>query len=189
MASLFDPPFILIYSSQMASGLLTMRRRPKVKSPSVRVWLGEAVSPKGVLQATRVFECVAALRDARRRDRQDRSARPPAHRDWLMPAILKTIFLARSAVSGSRLVDLGRRSAGGPVAWVPPRLFRSYSRAPELYAHRSGVMIMMCASAALRRRNTLYVIAQDYVTHSPAIYRPSKGVPSRRGSSDQDSTP
>ena len=59
------------------------------------------------------------------------------------------------------LVDLGEEVKEGQLVG---RLhnFSDHAATPfDLYAHRSGIVIMMCARAHCQEGTTLYVIAQD----------------------------
>jgi predicted deacylase len=166
-ASLFDTPFMLIYSSQMASGLLTDEAEADGKiAIGGEFGFGEGVSRKGVLHA---YE---GIRNVMK------------HYGLLSGEILK-IDPARQ--SSPRLVDARNLEDYVPSPrtgiWEPlvelgddvkegqllGRLhdFSDHGAEPlALHAHRSGVLIMMCGMATSQQGTTLYVIAQDATSAS-----------------------
>jgi len=162
VAALFDTPFMLIYSSQMASGLLTDEAEAEGKiAVGGEFGFGEGVSRKGVLHA---YE---GIRNVLR------------HYGMLPGAVVKIDPLRPSPprlMDASRLedyvpcprggiweaaVDLGEDVEQGQVLG---RLhdFSDQSSAPwELRAHRAGVVLMMHSPAMCEKGVTLYVIAQE----------------------------
>ena len=164
VASLFDPPFILIYSSQMASGLLSDEAEAEGKiAIGSEFGYGEGLNPKGVRLG---FEGVLNV----------------LRHYGMLPGTIAKIDTLRA--SPPRLVDARNLEDYVPCPfsgiWEPlvalgddvqqgqllGRIhdFSDHTAEPmNLYAHRSGVMIMMGAAARCEEGNTLYVIAQDYV--------------------------
>jgi predicted deacylase len=164
VASLFDPPFILIYSSQMASGLLTDEAEAEGKiAIGSEFGYGEGLNPKGVRLG---YEGVLnVLRHYR-----------------MLPGAISKIDTQRD--SAPRFVDARnledyvpcpRNGVWEPVVALGDDVqqgqllghihdFSDHTAEPmSLYAHRSGVMIMMGAAARCDEGSTLYVIARDYV--------------------------
>jgi predicted deacylase len=161
VAALFDTPYMLIYSSQMASGLLTDEAEAEGKvAVGGEFGFGEGVSRKGVLHA---YE---GVRNVLR------------HYGMLPGALVKIDPLRPSPprlMDASRLedyipcprdgiwepaVDLGTDVEQGQLLG---RLhdFSDQSSAPwELRAHRAGVVLMMHSPATCEKGVTLYVIAQ-----------------------------
>jgi predicted deacylase len=161
VAALFDTPYMLIYSSQMASGLLTDEAEAEGKiAVGGEFGFGEGVSRKGVLHA---YE---GVRNVLR------------HYGMLPGAVVKIDPLRPSPprlMDASRLedyipcprsgiwepaVDLGADIEQGQLLG---RLhdFSDQSSAPwELRAHRAGVVLMMHSPATCEKGVTLYVIAQ-----------------------------
>ncbi len=162
VASLFDTPFVLIYSSQMASGLLSDEAEAEGKvAIGGEFGFGEGVSRKGVLHAyegvlnvLRHYEMIGG--EIRTID-ADRLSAPR-----LVDAQhLEDYILAPSTGIWEPLIELGEDVSQGQLLGrihdssdhsVPPR---------EIYAHRSGVMIMMCGVATCHQGTTLFVIARD----------------------------
>jgi len=162
VAALFDPPFMLIYSSQMASGLLTDEAEAEGKiAIGGEFGYGEGLSRKGVLHGYEGIRNVLK------------------HYGMLAGDIVKIDPLRASP---PRLVDARNLEdyipCPHPAIWEPltdlgeevkerqliGRLhnFSDHAAKPiDLYAHRSGVVIMMCARASCQEGATLYVIAQD----------------------------
>jgi len=164
-AALFDTPFMLVYSSQMASGLLTDEAEADGKiAIGGEFGFGEGVNPKGVLHE---FE---GVRNVMR------------HYGMLEGPVAKIDPLR---LTPPRLVDARNLDDYVPCpkegVWEPVvtlgqdvelgqllgRLhdFSDHSAsALELRAHRAGVLLMMNATAQCQKGVTLYVIARDAVT-------------------------
>jgi predicted deacylase len=161
-AALFDTPFMLIYSSQMASGLLTDEAEADGKiAIGGEFGFGESVNPKGVLHA---FEGVRnvmrhygllpgpvvkidPLRPSQPRllDARNLNDYVPCPRDGVWEPV---VTLGQEVEAGQllgRLHDFSDHSAS----------------AQELRAHRAGVLLMMNGTAMCQKGVTLFVIAQD----------------------------
>jgi predicted deacylase len=161
-AALFDTPFMLIYSSQMASGLLTDEAEADGKiAVGGEFGFGEGVSRKGVLHAYEGVRNVlrhygilpgpvvkidpARKSPPRLMDARDLEDYIPCPRGGIWePA-----------------VDLGAEvKEGQMLGWLHD--FADHSSAPlELHAHRAGVVLMMHSPAHSDKGVTLYVIARD----------------------------
>jgi len=161
VASLFDTPFMLIYSSQMASGLLTDEAETEGKiAIGGEFGFGESVNRKGVLHAVAGIQNVlkhygmlsgeiARIDPAREHppllvDARDLEDYVPCPQNGIWEP----------------LVDLGEELREGQLLG---RLhdFSDHTRAPlDLRAHRSGFMIMMCGTAQCQQGTTLFVIAR-----------------------------
>ncbi len=161
VASLFDTPFMLIYSSQMASGLLTDQAEAEGKiAIGGEFGFGESVNRRGVLHA------FGGIQNALR------------HYGMLAGEIVR-IDSARQNTpmlvdarniddyipcphdgTWEPMVDLGDEvSEGQLVGHIHD--FSDHTAEPfEIYAHRSGFMIMMCGTARCQQGTTLFVIAR-----------------------------
>jgi len=162
VAALFDPPFMLIYSSQMASGLLTDEAETEGKiAIGGEFGYGEGLNRKGVLHGYEGMRNVLK------------------HYGMLSGEIVK-IDLLRSSLPRlvdarnledyiacpqtgiwEPLVDLGEEVKEGELLGRLHNFSDHGAKPLDLYAHRSGIVIMMCARAHCQEGTTLYVIAQD----------------------------
>lgn len=162
VAALFDPPFLLVYSSQMASGLLTDEAEAEGKiAIGGEFGFGEGVNRKGVLHG------VEGIRNTLR------------HYGMLTGEILK-IDPARTSVPRlvdarnledyvpcprggiwEPLVDLGDEVKSGQLVGRLHQFFDLTESSVEMRAHRDGILIMMCTVAKCQQGVTLYVIAAD----------------------------
>jgi predicted deacylase len=162
VAALFDPPFVLVYSSGMASGLLPEEAEKEGKiAIGGEFGFGESVSLKGVRHAYEGVKNV--LRHYR-----------------MLPGGIVKIDTERS--SAPRLVDASNLEDYIPAPrtgiWEPlvelgddvekgdlvGRLhdFSDHSSDPlEIRAHRTGALLMMHFPAHIAKGVTLFVIAQD----------------------------
>jgi len=162
VAALFDPPFMLIYSSQMASGLLTDEAEADGKiAIGGEFGFGEGVNRKGVLHGyegvRNVLKHYGMLTGEIVSIDPDRIA-PPRLVD--ARNLEDYIPCPRPGV-WEPLVDLGAEVQNSELIG---RLhdFADHTAEPlELRAHRNGVLIMMCATASCKQGVTLYVIARD----------------------------
>jgi predicted deacylase len=164
VASLFDPPFLLIYSSQMASGLLTDEAEAEGKiAIGGEFGHGEGVNPKGVRHA------YAGVLNVLR------------HYQMLQGEITKIDLLRTSPprlvdarnledyvpcpTNGiwEPLVELGQDVQQGQLMGRVHDFSDPADEPLELRAHRAGVVIMMGAAARCEEGTTIYVIARDYV--------------------------
>ena len=161
-ASLFDTPFMLIYSSQMASGLLTDEAEADGKiAIGGEFGFGEGVNRKGVLHAyegiRNVMRFYGMLSGEVAKIDPFRQSAPR-----LVDARnLEDYVPSPRAGIWEPLVDLGEEVRVGQLIG---RLhsFSNHAAEPlELHAHRAGVMIMMCGTASCEEGTTLYVIAID----------------------------
>jgi predicted deacylase len=162
VAALFDTPFMLIYSSQMASGLLTDEAEHDGKiAIGGEFGFGEGVSRTGVRHAyegvLNVLRHYGMLPGPVVKIDPARKSRPR-----LMDArnLEDYIPCPRGGI-WEPAVDLGSEVKQGDLLG---RLhdFSDHSSAPlELRAHRAGVVLMMHSPAQCERGATLYVIARD----------------------------
>lgn len=163
-AALFDTPFMLIYSSQMASGLLTDEAEAEGKiAIGGEFGFGEGVNRRGTEHA---YEGVRNVMK---------------HYGLLAGEIAKIDTLRNSAPrlvdarnledytpcprSGvwEPLVDLGEEVKEGCLIGRLHDFSNHASEPLQIHAHRAGVMIMMCAGAVCQEGTTLFVIARDAV--------------------------
>ncbi len=162
VSALFDTPFTVVYSSEMASGLLTDEAEAEGKiAIGGEFGYGEGVSRKGVRHA---FE---GIRNVLRHygllagsvvKIDPQRASPPR---LVEAANLEDYIPCPRAGVWEPALDLGSDVEGGQaLGWLHD--FSDHSSAPlELVAHRAGVLIMMHAPALVDKGTTLYVIAQD----------------------------
>ena len=162
VASLFDTPFVLIYSSQMASGLLTDEAEAEGKiAIGGEFGFGEGVNRKGVSHAyegvLNVMRHYGMLDGGISKIDADRPSAPrlvdARHLEDYIPAPSTGIW--------EPLVELGGNVKQGQLLG---RIhdFSNHSAPPrEVYAHRAGVLIMMCGVAVCQLGTTLFVIARE----------------------------
>lgn len=161
-AALFDTPFVLIYSSQMASGLLTDEAEADGKiAIGGEFGFGEGVNPKGVLHA---FE---GVRNVMRY--YGMLEGPVVRIDPLRPTPPRLVD-ARNlddyvpcprAGVWEPVVSLGQEVEDGQLLGRIHDFSDHSANALELRAHRVGVILMMNATALCQKGVTLYVIARD----------------------------
>jgi predicted deacylase len=161
-AKLFDTPFVFIYSSQMASGLLSDEAEAEGKiAIGGEFGYGETVSRKGVLHAyegvKNLLRHYGHLQERVRRIDPNRDGEP---RLVSAPDLEAYVPAPRDGI-WEPSVDLGAPvSEGAVIGYLHD--FSDYDRSPlEIRANRQGVLIMMHAPAACSRGVTLYVIARD----------------------------
>lgn len=162
VASLFDPPFMLIYSSQMASGLLTDEAEAEGKiAIGGEFGFGEGVNRKGVLHGYEGIRNVLRhygmlTGEISRIDPLRRSA------PRLVDARnLEDYIPCPHAGIWEPLVDLGEEVQAGQLVGRLHDFSDHSKEALELRAHRTGIMIMMRGTATSEQGATLYVIARD----------------------------
>jgi len=161
-ASLFDTPFMLVYSSQMASGLLTDEAEAEGKiAIGGEFGFGEGVNRKGTEHAyegiRNVMKHYGLLCGEVAKIDAKRSSAPR-----LVDArnLEDYIPCPRSGV-WEPLVELGEEVEEGRLIGRLHDFSNHASEPLEIHAHRTGVMIMMCASAVCQEGTTLFVIARD----------------------------
>ena len=162
VARLFDPEFVLIYASTMASGLLTDEAEAEGKiAVGGEFGYGETVHPKGVLHAYEGIRNV--LRHYGMLPGEPAPIGPPRP----APARLIDARHLEDYIPCPRdgiwepLAPLGSDVAEGDLLG---RLhdFADHCSAPrEIRAHRPGVLAMMHAPAHCTRGQTLFVIARE----------------------------
>lgn len=162
LASLFDPPFILVYSSEMASGLLTDEAEADGKiAIGGEFGFGEKVSRKGVMHAAEgvrnvLKHCGMLEGTVSRLDpSRGRASRLVDARDLedYIPSPQEGIW--------EPLVDLGDEVKEGQLLGLLHR-FTDHSDPPlAIHAHRSGFIVMMCGTAQCAEGSTLYVVARE----------------------------
>ena len=162
VASLFDPPFIFIYSKQMASGLLTDEAEAEGKiTIGGEFGFAEATSIRGTRHAyegiKNVLRHYGLMEGPVVKIDRERSTPPrfvkaenlqdyvPCPRDGIWEPAVEAGDDVREGELIGRLHDFSDHS----------------SPALEIRAHRPGVVIALHFSAACDKGVTLYVIAQD----------------------------
>ena len=162
LASLFDPPFILVYSSEMASGLLTDEAEADGKiAIGGEFGFGEQVSRKGVVHACEGVRNV--LKDCGMLEGTVATLDPSrGHAPRLVDARdLEDYVPSPQQGIWEPLVDLGDAVKEGQLLGRLHR-FTDHSEAPvEVRAHRNGFVVMMCGTAQCAEGSTLYVVARE----------------------------
>ena len=162
VASLFDPPFMLIYSSQMASGLLTDEAEAEGKiAIGSELGFGEGVNRKGVLHGyegiRNVLRHYGMLTGEIAKIDPLRASGPrlvdARNLEDYLPCPFTGIW--------EPLVDLGETVQEGQLLGCLHDFSNHAGEPLQLHAHRTGVMIMMCGTARCEEGRTLYVIARD----------------------------
>lgn len=161
-AALFDTPFMLIYSSQMASGLLTDEAEADGKiAIGGEFGFGEGVNRKGVLHA---YEGIRNLL------RHYGMLTGPVEKIDLQRSSTPRLVDARNledyvpcprAGVWEPLIDLGQDVEQGQLLGRLHDFSDHAAGSLELRAHRAGVLLMMNGTAMCQKGVTLYVIAQD----------------------------
>jgi predicted deacylase len=159
-AKLFDTPFVFVYSSQMASGLLTDEAESEGKiAIGGEFGFGETVNRVALLHAfegvKNVLRAYGHLPGPVTKIDRKRAAEPlllsATELDSYRPAPLDGIWEPN--------VDLGETvTAGTTIGFIHD--FSNYDLEPmEIRAEKAGVVMMMHAPASCARGVTLYVIA------------------------------
>ena len=161
VAALFDTPFMLIYSSQMASGLLTDEAEAEGKiAIGGEFGFGECVSRRGVLHAVTGIQNVLRHYGMLTGDIV-RIAAAREHAPLLVDARnLEDYIPCPQDGVWEPLVDLGNEVRTGQLIGRVHSFSDHTAAALELRAHRDGIMIMMCGTAQCRQGTTLFVIAR-----------------------------
>ena len=166
-AACFDTPFIFIYSSAMASGLLTGEAEAEGKiTIGGEFGFGETVNRVGVAHAYEGVQNLLRLYgflDGEQRKIDPHRNTPP--RIVSAPDLENYIPCPRSGIWEPR-VDLGEQVRSEDVIGLLHDFDDHASKPLVVRAHRDGVLIMMHAPAHCEKGVTLYVIAQDYVPES-----------------------
>jgi predicted deacylase len=169
LSTLFDPPFILVYSSQMASGLLTDEAEADGKiAIGGEFGFGENVNRKGVLHACEgvrnVLKHYGMLEGAVMRIDPSRpfTSRLVDARD-----IEEYIPCPKEGI-WEPLVDLGSEVNESQLVGLLHSFSDHTSPPLEIRAHRSGFVVMMCGTAKCTEGNTLYVVASECPARSEA---------------------
>lgn len=162
VASLFDPPFMLIYSNQMASGLLTDEAEAEGKiAIGGEFGFGEGLSRKGVLHC---YEGVRnVLRHYKMLDGEITKIDPlRASAPRLVDARnLEDYIAAPYSCIWEPLIDLGEEVREGQLIGCLHNFSDHSAESSEVRAHRAGVVITMWRMADCPEGTTLYVIARD----------------------------
>jgi predicted deacylase len=161
VSALFDTPFMLIYSSQMASGLLTDEAEAEGKiAIGGEFGFGESVNRRGVLHARigiqnvlrhyGMLSCEIVRIDPARQhppllvDARNLEDYTPCPQDGVWEPV----------------IDLGDEVRKGQLIGRV-HSFSDHTAFPsEIRAHRDGFLIMMCGTAQCRQGTTLFVIAR-----------------------------
>jgi N2-acetyl-L-2,4-diaminobutanoate deacetylase len=161
-ASLFDTPFMLVYSSQMASGLLADEAEAEGKiAIGGEFGFGEGVSRKGVLHAyegvRNVMKHYGMLAGEITKIDSERQSSPrlvdARNLEDYVPCPVSGIW--------EPLIDLGEDVEEGKLLGYLHDFSNHAAEPVEIHAHRAGVVIMMCAGSLCQQGTTLFVIARD----------------------------
>lgn len=161
VAALFDTPFMLIYSSQMASGLLTDEAEAEGKiAIGGEFGFGESVNRRGVLHAAagirNVLRHYGMLAGDIVRIDPDRG-RPPLLVD---ARNLEDYVPCPQDGVWEPLVDLGDAVRKDQLIGRVHSFSDHTGAAIEIRAQRDGFLMMMCGTAQCRQGTTLFVIAR-----------------------------
>ncbi|HLJ14160.1 MAG TPA: succinylglutamate desuccinylase/aspartoacylase family protein [Bryobacteraceae bacterium] len=162
VAQLFDTPFIMIYSSNMASGLLTDEAEAEGKiTIGGEFGFGEAVNRKGTRHAYEGIKNVLRHYGILPGDIVRIDPERPAAPRFMNAANLDDYIPAPCAGIWEPAVDLGADIEEGQILGYLHD-FADHSSTPlEMRAHRSGVLLMMHFPARTEKGVTLYVIARE----------------------------
>jgi len=165
VAALFDTPFMLVYTSSMASGLLPEEAEKEGKiAIGGEFGFGESVNLKGVSHAYEGFKNVLrhyGMLPGKIVKIDPERPSPPRLVD---ASRLEDYIPAPRTAIWEPLVELGADVRKGDLVG---RLhdFSDHSSAPlEIRAHRAGALLMMHFPAHIAKGVTLFVIAQDVKT-------------------------
>lgn len=162
VASLFDLPFQLIYSSQMASGLLTDEAEAEGKiAIGGEFGFGEGVNRKGVVHAFEGIRNVLKYYDMLSGEILKIDPSRPSPPRLVDARNLEDYLSCPRPGIWEPLVDLGDEVKRGQLVGRLHDFSDHTAHALELRAHQDGVLIMMCAAASCQQGLTLYVIARD----------------------------
>ena len=163
MAQLFDTPFVMLYSSQMASGLLTyLKQRPWARLRLAGnsgllnrpIEKGHCIPTKGFGMCCGTIDCCL--------ERSSRSILAgPSPPRFVQAVNLEDYIPCPTNGIWEPTVDLGVDVKEGDLLG---RLhdFSDHSSEPlEIRSHQSGVVLMLHFAAQCRKGATLYVIAQE----------------------------
>ncbi len=164
VARLFDPPFLFIYSSAMASGLLTDEAEALGKiSIGGEFGTGETADPAGIRHAYEgVWNVLRHYGLVDEPVRSIRAAGAPAPRLVAAAELSAYVPCPRDGV-WEPLTELGAAVEQGDLLG---RLhdFSDHAETPlEIRADRAGYLLMMHRSARPLKGQTLFVIAQEVV--------------------------
>jgi predicted deacylase len=162
VAALFDTPFILVYTSDMASGLLPEEAEKEGKiAIGGEFGFGESVNLAGVRHAYEGFKNVLrhyGMMEGKIVKIDERRASPPRLVD---ASKLEDYVPAPRTGIWEPVVELGADLKQGDLVG---RLhdFSDHSSPPlEIRSHRDGALLMMHFPAHINKGVTLYVVAQD----------------------------
>jgi predicted deacylase len=162
VAQLFDPPFVMIYSSQIASGLLTDEAEAEGKiTVGGEFGFGEAVSPRGTLHAYEGIKNVLRHYGHLEGDVTKIDSRRPTPPRFIEAANPEDYVPCPRDGIWEPAVEPGAEIREGDLLG---RLhdFSDHSSAPlEIRAHRAGIVAMLRLAAVCRKGVTLYVIARE----------------------------
>lgn len=162
VAQLFDTPFVFVYSSNMASGLLSDEAEAEGKiTIGGEFGHGESTDPRGTRHAyegvKNVLRHYGMLPDKVVKIDPDRPS-PPR---MVSAANLEDYVPSPKDGIWEPLVELGSDVRQGELLGRMHD-FGDHSSAPfEVCAHRAGAVVMMHLGAVCHKGDTLYVIAQD----------------------------
>jgi predicted deacylase len=162
VAMLFDTPFVMIYTSDMASGLLPEEAEREGKiAIGGEFGFGESVNLQGVLHAYEGFKNVLRHYGMLAGDVVKIDPRRTSPPRLVEASNLEDYIPAPRTGIWEPLVELGADVKSGDLIG---RLhdFADHSSDPvEIRSHRDGALLMMHFPAHIEKGVTLYVIAQD----------------------------
>jgi predicted deacylase len=162
VAQLFDTPFINIYSSEMASGLLTDEAEAEGKvTIGGEFGFAESVNPRGVLHAYEGTKNVLRHYSMLPGEIVKIDPSRPTPPRFVKAASLNDYIPCPKDGIWEPLVSLGADVHQGDLLGRLHDFADHSVPAFEVHAHRSGVFTMMHFPAVSRKGTTLYVISEE----------------------------
>jgi predicted deacylase len=162
VACLFDTPFVFIYSSQMASGLLSDEAEAEGKVViGGEFGYGDAISSKGLRHAYEGVKNVLRHYGMLPGDIVKIDIGRPTPPRFMRAAILADYIPCPKDGVWEPAAEVGTNmTKGDVVGWLHD--FSDFTSEPlEVRAHRSGILSTMHLGATCKKGATLYVIADE----------------------------
>lgn len=162
LASLFQAPFIFVYSSDMASGLLTDEAEADGKiALGGEFGFGESVSHKGVLHAAEGIRNVLRHCGMLEGAIAPIGARQPGDSRLVEARQLEDYVACPRDGIWEPTVQLGEQVRADQQIGFLHDFSEPAAEPLEIRARRDGFVMMMCGTALCRAGTTLYVIARE----------------------------
>lgn len=162
LAALFQAPFTFIYSSEMASGLLTDEAEADGKiALGGEFGFGEGVSRTGVLHAREGVRNVLKHYGMLEGEITRIDADGPLSSRLVEATDLADYIPSPQDGIWEPLVELGQEISKGTLMGRLHDFSEYPGKVVEIRSHRDGFVMMMCGTARCSAGATLYVIAQE----------------------------